>query len=85
MRMMGVLTIDSVGARLDGLVEVAYDFYYRRMTIASDLSKSSLVEKGGKQEARVDPLLGWPLLTSANSSAILDRGSIVLCVQDRQR
>jgi hypothetical protein len=58
MRMMGVLTIDSVGARLDGLVEVAYDFYYRRMTIASDLSKSSLVEKGGKQEPRVDPLLG---------------------------
>ena len=73
MRMMGVLTIDSVGARLDGLVEVAYDFYYRRMTIASDLSKSSLVEKEGKQEERVDPLFGWLLLTFTDNSAILDR------------
>jgi hypothetical protein len=78
MRMMGVLTIDSVGTRLDGLVEEAYNFYYRRMTIASDLYKSSLVEKEAKQEAPVDPPLGWFLLTIADSSAILDRGSIVL-------
>jgi len=78
MRMMGVLTIDSVGTRLDGLVEEAYNFYYRRMTIASDLYKSSLVEKEAKQEAPVDPPLGWFLLTFADSSAILDRGSIVL-------
>lgn len=66
MRMMGVLTIDNVGARLDGLVEVAYDFYYHRMTIASDLSKSALVETEAKQEARVDPSLGCSLVTHAN-------------------
>ena len=80
MRMMGVLTIDNVGTRLDGLVEVAYNFYYRRMTIASDIYKSSLVEKEEKQEAPADPLLGWFLLTLADSSAILHRGSIVLRV-----
>jgi len=67
MRMMGVLTIDNVGTRLDGLVEVAYNFYYRRMTIASDIYKSSLVEKEEKQEAPADPLLA-PYWTGDQSS-----------------
>jgi hypothetical protein len=80
MRMMGVLTIDNVGARLDGLVEVAYDFYYRRMTIASDLSKSALVEKEAKQEVRVDPPLGKPSSFVLTYSAVLHRRSGVIRV-----
>lgn len=58
MRMMGVLTIDGVGARLDDWVDVAFDFYYRRMTLASDLSKTSPVQKGVLHGRRTDPPLG---------------------------
>jgi hypothetical protein len=58
MRMMGVLTIDAVGARLDDWVDVAFDFYYRRMTLASDLSKTSPVQKGVLRARRPDPPLG---------------------------
>ena len=85
MQMMGVLTIDSVGARLDGLVEVSYDFYYRRMTIASDLSKSSLVETEAKQEARVGPPYCKSFSLELIRSTILDRRSIVICVQNCKR
>jgi hypothetical protein len=67
MQMMGVLMIDNVGARLDGLVEVAHDFYYRRMTVASDFAKSTLVEREAKQETRVDPLLGSSLFNLADN------------------
>lgn len=40
--MMGIMMIDGAAARLDGLVEVTSDFYFRRMTLASDLPKRVL-------------------------------------------
>lgn len=55
---MGVLMIDSVGARLDGLVEVAFDFYYRRMTLSSGLPRSGLTLKEPKRTYSIDPPLG---------------------------
>ena len=45
MKMMGIMMIDGAAARLDGLVEVASDFYYRRMTLASDLPKAGASEE----------------------------------------
>ena len=53
---MGVLAIDSIGARLDGLFTVASGYYNRRMS-PPDLPKAV----PGTWETRtvqVDPLLG---------------------------
>lgn len=55
MRMMGVMMIDSVGARLDGLVEVAFDFYHRRMALGSDLPKTASAVKEPRRASSIDP------------------------------
>jgi len=52
---MGVMMIDNVGARLDGLVEVAFEFYHRRMTLASDLPKTASAVKEPRKASSVDP------------------------------
>ena len=56
MKMMGIVMIDGV-ARLDGLVEVASDFYYRRMTHASDLPKAVATARESKRVLPIDPPL----------------------------
>jgi len=51
MKMMGVLTIDNVEARL------AFEFYYRGMTLASEIQKSpARLDKD--RTSQVDPPLG---------------------------
>ena len=53
MKIMGVMMIDNVGARLDGLVEVAFEFYNRRMTLGSELPKTAAKEP--RKASSVDP------------------------------
>jgi hypothetical protein len=55
MKIMGVMMIDNVGARLDGLVEVAFEFYNRRMTLASELPKTASAAKEPRKASSVDP------------------------------
>ena len=55
MKMMGVMMIDNVGARLDGLVEVAFDFYNRRMPFGPGLSKTTSAIKEPRRASSVDP------------------------------
>lgn len=55
--MMGIVMIDGVGARLDGLVDVAFDFYHQRMTHSSDLPKAGSPIKEVKRTPSLDPPL----------------------------
>jgi len=86
MKMMGIVMIDGASARLDGLVEVASDFYYRRMTLVSDLPKAGATPRETKRALSVDPPvrkeLSMPLLI--NSSLLYGR-QVIICVQNGQR
>jgi hypothetical protein len=61
------MMIDNVGARLDGLVEVAFEFYNRRMTLASELPKTPSAAKEPRKASSVDPPFP-PYSTSDKSS-----------------
>lgn len=71
MRMMGIMMIDGVGARLDGLVEVAYDFYYRRMTISSDVPKVGSAVKESKRASSLDPPLRMAYVSNIANDQLL--------------
>lgn len=71
-KMMGIMMIDT---RLDGLVEVASDFYYRRMTHASDLPKAVATAKESKRVLPIDPPFRMELSVTflMNSSLLYSR------------
>jgi hypothetical protein len=55
---MGVLTIDAViGTRFDDLTDVILEFYFRGMTLASDIQKSP-ARLAKERVSEIDPPLG---------------------------
>jgi len=56
---MGVLTIDTgIGGRLDDyLAKIAFEFYYRGMTLASEI-KQSPASLAKENTSQIDPPFG---------------------------
>ena len=48
--------IDDFGSRLDGLVDVAFDFYYRRMTVTANRLKT-LPAREPRRTSTLDPVI----------------------------
>jgi len=55
MKLMSVRMIDGVNARLDGLVEVAFDLYHRRRAHGSDMPKTVSPSREPQRTIPVDP------------------------------
>ena len=78
---MGVTMIDGFGSRLDGLVDSAFDFYYRRMTLPPN-RRRTVPAKDQKRTANLDPALRIPMffLQFLIYSTVFHRRSLFICI-----
>lgn len=81
--MMGAVMIDDVNARLDGLFDVPFEFYYRRMARTLDLKTATATSthKEHKRVSSIDPLLGMAtFLVFLTYSSLFHWRQILICI-----
>lgn len=74
--------IDDFGSRLDGLVDIAFDFYYRRMTVTANRLKT-LPAKEPRRTSTLDPVIRILQLVTLSDGQLRIRPEIALRLHTR--